>query len=87
MDGSFGLPPQCLCDDRHQVRGFRHRYRVWLPRGGMLSVAEEEKQPGDLDLRFDADLDIADLGRADLARRADHPDSRAVRGRYGGDDA
>ena len=80
MDGSFGLPPQCLCDDGDQVHGFRDGYRVWLPRSGMLGVTEEEKQPGDLNLRLDADLDIADLGRSDLARRADQPDSRAVRG-------
>ena len=87
VDGSFGLSPQRLGDDRHQVRGLSHRYRVRLPRGGVLGVAEEEEQPGDLNLRLDADLDIADPGRADLARRADQPDSRAVGGRHGGDDA
>ena len=87
MDGSFGLPPQRLRDDRDEVRGLRDRYRVRLPRGGMLGVAEEEQQPGDLDLRLDADLDIADPGRADLARRADQPDSRAIGRWRGGYDA
>ena len=87
VDGAFGLPPQRLGDDGHQVRGLRHGYRVRLPRGAVLGVAEEEKQPGDLDLRLDADLDIADPGRADLPGRADQPDSRAVGGRHGGDDA
>ena len=79
VDGSFGLPPQRLCDDGDQVRSLCDGYRVELPCGGMLGVTEKEKQPGDLDLRLDADLDIADPGRADLARRADHPDSRAIR--------
>src|SRR5262249_21854994 len=61
--------------------------RILFPRGGVLGVAEEEQQPGDLDLRLNADLDIADPGRADLARRADQPQARVVGGRRGGDDA
>ena len=74
VDGPFGLPPQRLCDGRDQVRGLSHRYRVRLPRGAVLGVAEQEQQPGDLDLRPDPDLDIADPGRADLPGRADQPD-------------
>lgn len=85
-DGPFGLPPQRLGDRGHQIGGLGDGHGVLLPGSGVPGVAEKEQQPGDLHLRPDADLDVADPGRADLPGRAHQPDPGTVRRRRRGDD-
>ena len=53
----------------------------------MLGIPHQEQQPGDGDLGLDVYLDVADPGCADFPGGTDLPDSRAVRGWRGGDDA
>ena len=87
VNGPFGLPPQRLGDDGDEVSRVRHAHGVLLPGVAVFGIAEEEQQPGDLDLRPDEHLHRPDPGRADLPGRADQPDPRPVRRRDGGHDA
>ena len=86
MYRALGLPPQRLGDGRYQVGGLGHRHGLGPPRGAMLGVADEEQQPGDVDLRLDMDLKVADPRRADLPCWPDLPEPRTVGRRRGGDD-
>ena len=82
MDRPGELPPQRGGDGRHQVIGRPEVDGRGLPCRAVRGIAQQEQQPGDLDLRRDPDGQVTDSGSTDLPCRADEPPAGAVKRRY-----